>query len=280
MQINPYLFYDGNCEAAFKFYEKTLGGKIEMMLRNEDAPDEMPSPPERKKKIMHGQDFDRWPGADGVRCAARPFPQAAGLFGLADGRRPRRSRAQVQGALSRAAASTCRLGRPSSPRASACASTSSAFPGWSTARWRATNVASSRYSQLSERLPARRVDRRKVAATQQQQARRQSAAALNPAPHRGGIGFEHQFGGFRLGIQPAAPVHRSRGVKSQHGPARHADALVWNHAQHQRASRQARTIDHDALAGGADAFEQIKERADLSARTAEDAYLGARRLAK
>ena len=30
MQINPYLFYDSNCEAAFKFYEKALGGKIEM----------------------------------------------------------------------------------------------------------------------------------------------------------------------------------------------------------------------------------------------------------
>ena len=60
MQVNPYLFYDGNCEAAFKFYEKVLGGKIEMMLRNEEAPPEMPSPPERKKKIMHAQDFDRW----------------------------------------------------------------------------------------------------------------------------------------------------------------------------------------------------------------------------
>ena len=50
-----YLFYDSNCEAAFKFYEKTLGGKIEMMLRNEDAPPEMPSPPERKHKIMHAR---------------------------------------------------------------------------------------------------------------------------------------------------------------------------------------------------------------------------------
>ena len=53
--LNPYLFYDSNCEAAFKFYEKTLGGKIEMMLRNEDAPPEMPSPPERKHKIMHAR---------------------------------------------------------------------------------------------------------------------------------------------------------------------------------------------------------------------------------
>jgi PhnB protein len=53
--LSAYLFYDSNCEAAFKFYEKTLGGKIEMMLRNEDAPPEMPSPPERKQKIMHAR---------------------------------------------------------------------------------------------------------------------------------------------------------------------------------------------------------------------------------
>jgi PhnB protein len=55
MKVNPYLFYDGNCEAAFKHYEKVLGAKIELLLRNEEAPPDMPSPPERKKKIMHGR---------------------------------------------------------------------------------------------------------------------------------------------------------------------------------------------------------------------------------
>ena len=29
MQLNPYLTFKGQCEAAFKFYEKVLGGKIE-----------------------------------------------------------------------------------------------------------------------------------------------------------------------------------------------------------------------------------------------------------
>jgi PhnB protein len=55
--ISPYLFFDSNCEDAFKFYEKVLGGKIEMLLRNEDAPPDagMPSPPERKQKIMHAR---------------------------------------------------------------------------------------------------------------------------------------------------------------------------------------------------------------------------------
>ena len=55
MQINPYLFYNGNCEAAFKFYAKVLGGKIDAMLTHEGAPAEMPTPPEWKTKIMHAK---------------------------------------------------------------------------------------------------------------------------------------------------------------------------------------------------------------------------------
>ena len=55
MQINPYLFYNGNCEAAFKYYEKVLGAEIEAMLTHEGAPESMPLPPEWKKKIMHAK---------------------------------------------------------------------------------------------------------------------------------------------------------------------------------------------------------------------------------
>jgi PhnB protein len=29
MQLNPYLMFNGRCEAAFRFYEKALGGKVE-----------------------------------------------------------------------------------------------------------------------------------------------------------------------------------------------------------------------------------------------------------
>jgi PhnB protein len=55
MKVNPYLFYDGNCEAAFKHYEKVLGAKIDVMLTHESAPPDMPTPPDWKKKIMHGR---------------------------------------------------------------------------------------------------------------------------------------------------------------------------------------------------------------------------------
>src|SRR5579864_1126270 len=53
--LNPYLFYDGTCEQAFKHYETVLGAKIELLLRNADAPPDMPSAPERKQQIMHGR---------------------------------------------------------------------------------------------------------------------------------------------------------------------------------------------------------------------------------
>jgi PhnB protein len=55
MQVNPYLHYNGNCEAAFKFYTEVLGGKIDGLITFEGAPDSMPIPPEWKKKVMHAK---------------------------------------------------------------------------------------------------------------------------------------------------------------------------------------------------------------------------------
>jgi PhnB protein len=55
MQINPYLFFDGNCEEAFKLYEKALGGKIVAMLPHEGTPAAEHTPAEWKKKILHAR---------------------------------------------------------------------------------------------------------------------------------------------------------------------------------------------------------------------------------
>jgi PhnB protein len=38
MQINANLSFDENCEEAFKFYEKLLGGKIEVIFTHESTP--------------------------------------------------------------------------------------------------------------------------------------------------------------------------------------------------------------------------------------------------
>ncbi|HEY6253770.1 MAG TPA: VOC family protein [Candidatus Angelobacter sp.] len=53
MLLNPYLLFNGQCEAAFKFYEKLLGGKIEALLTHESAPPSSHIPPDWSKKIMH-----------------------------------------------------------------------------------------------------------------------------------------------------------------------------------------------------------------------------------
>ena len=55
MQLNPYLFFNGQCEAAFKFYAETLGGKIETMLTHAGTPSEQHVPAEWRDKIMHAR---------------------------------------------------------------------------------------------------------------------------------------------------------------------------------------------------------------------------------
>ncbi len=55
MQSNPYLFFNGNCETAFKFYEQVLGGKIEGMMTHEGSPAADHVPAEWRKKIMHAR---------------------------------------------------------------------------------------------------------------------------------------------------------------------------------------------------------------------------------
>ena len=55
MQLNPYLTFKGDCEAAFKFYEKVLGGKIIMMMTHEGTPAASQVPPEWGKKIIHAR---------------------------------------------------------------------------------------------------------------------------------------------------------------------------------------------------------------------------------
>jgi PhnB protein len=53
MQINPYLLFNGNCEEAFKFYEKLFGGKIETMMTHAGTPAGEHVPAEWGEKILH-----------------------------------------------------------------------------------------------------------------------------------------------------------------------------------------------------------------------------------
>ena len=53
MQMNPYLTFNGQCEAAFRFYEKRLGAKIGSMISHAGTPSEAHVPAEWRNKIMH-----------------------------------------------------------------------------------------------------------------------------------------------------------------------------------------------------------------------------------
>jgi PhnB protein len=53
--INPYLTFNGDCEAAFNFYKSVFGGEFPFVGRFKDMPDseEYPIADADKEKIMH-----------------------------------------------------------------------------------------------------------------------------------------------------------------------------------------------------------------------------------
>lgn len=54
MQLNPYLSFKGNCEVAFKFYERCLGGRIGNIFRYAGSPMATDVPADWQDKVMHG----------------------------------------------------------------------------------------------------------------------------------------------------------------------------------------------------------------------------------
>ena len=54
--IQPYLFFNGNCEQAVEFYKKALGAVVEFTMRYKESPEPPPPgmvPPGFENKIMH-----------------------------------------------------------------------------------------------------------------------------------------------------------------------------------------------------------------------------------
>ena len=54
MQINPYLSFKGDCEAAFSFYGRCFGGTIGAIIRYAGSPMSAQMPPDWQDKVMHG----------------------------------------------------------------------------------------------------------------------------------------------------------------------------------------------------------------------------------
>jgi PhnB protein len=71
MRLNAHLSFHGECEAAFRFYEECLDGKIAFQLTYAETPMAGDVPEEWRGKILHvrldvGNDIltgaDSWPG--------------------------------------------------------------------------------------------------------------------------------------------------------------------------------------------------------------------------
>lgn len=52
-KINPYITFDGNCEAAFNFYKSVFGGEFLSIGRFSEMPSEYTVPEKDKNLIMH-----------------------------------------------------------------------------------------------------------------------------------------------------------------------------------------------------------------------------------
>ena len=55
MRLDTYVNYAGNCEEAFRFYEKHLGGKITMMMTHQHGPAGANVPADWQKAILHAR---------------------------------------------------------------------------------------------------------------------------------------------------------------------------------------------------------------------------------
>ena len=55
VHLDAYLFFDGNCAEAMRFYEKVLGGRIEMMQTYAGSPSAQDVAPDKANRIMHAR---------------------------------------------------------------------------------------------------------------------------------------------------------------------------------------------------------------------------------
>ena len=70
MKLYTHLNYGGNCEAAFRFYERQLGGKITMMMKHAELPAGVQRLPGMDAKVLHAR-----MNVDGVELIGNDVPQ-------------------------------------------------------------------------------------------------------------------------------------------------------------------------------------------------------------
>jgi PhnB protein len=53
--LDSYLFFHGDCAEAMRFYERTLGGKLEALMTYGESPDPQQCPVESRDLVMHAR---------------------------------------------------------------------------------------------------------------------------------------------------------------------------------------------------------------------------------
>ena len=99
MNVQPYLFFEGRAEEALAFYTKALGTKVDMVMRNSEAPEPPPPgmlPPGSENKVMHAsfKVGDTEVMLSDGRCSGKP--QFRRLFAVDHGARRGRGAPHVQ----------------------------------------------------------------------------------------------------------------------------------------------------------------------------------------
>lgn len=87
MQVNPYLSFNGQCAEAFRFYQRALGGTIEMLMSVGQSPMADQAPPEHKDRIMHASmriGDTQIMGGDGPPSSFRPMQGFCVNLAIAD----------------------------------------------------------------------------------------------------------------------------------------------------------------------------------------------------
>ena len=82
--LDSYLFFDGNCTQAMRFYERTLGGKMEMVMTYGQSPEPEQCPAGAKDLVMHAsmKIGDRTLMASDVPPSMGPKPMAGFALSL------------------------------------------------------------------------------------------------------------------------------------------------------------------------------------------------------
>ena len=55
MELSPYLNFNGDCAAAFRFYERCFGGTIVMMQTHGESPMKDQVPPDWRDRVIHAR---------------------------------------------------------------------------------------------------------------------------------------------------------------------------------------------------------------------------------